>query len=84
MGRKTSRLFVVSELEQIQALCCRLGASPEQAETMARQLLKRAEQLAVERTISREKALEQLLRVLVMGRQGEVPAEFKPVVPPVI
>ena len=51
---------------------------------MARQLLKRAEQLAVERTISREKALENLLRVLVMGRQGEVPPEYKSENPPVI
>ena len=74
----------MSDIIQLQELCRRLGASPEQAETMARQLMKRAEQLAVERTISQEKALEHLLRVLVHGRQGEVPPEFKPTVPPVI
>jgi len=74
----------VSDLVQLQELCSRLGASPEQAEIMARQLLKRAEQLATERKISREKALEHLLRVLVLGRQGEVPPEFKPIDPPTI
>ena len=77
MGRQISGLPVVSDIAQLRELCCRLGASPEQAETMARQLLKRAEQLAVERKISQEKALEHLLRVLVLGRQGEVPPEFQ-------
>ncbi len=43
---------------------------------MARQLIKRAEQLAVERKISPAQAMEHLLRVLVHGRQGEVPPEF--------
>lgn len=65
----------MSDFLQIQELCRRLGASPEQAETMARQLIKRAEQLAAERKITLEKALEHLLRVLVHGRQGEVPPE---------
>ena len=74
----------MSDIVHLQELCRRLGASPEQAETMARQLLKRAEQLAVERNIPQEKALEHLLRVLVHGRQGEVPPEFKPIIPPVI
>jgi hypothetical protein len=74
----------VSDIVQLQELCRRLGASAEQAETMARQLLKRAEQLSVERNISQEKALEHLLRVLVHGRQGEVPPELKPKSPPVI
>lgn len=73
----------MSDIVQLQELCCRLGASPEQAETMARQLLKRAEQLTVERNMTQEKALEYLLRVLVHGRQGEVPPEFKPTIPPV-
>jgi hypothetical protein len=74
----------VSDIVSLQELCRRLGASPEQAETMARQLLKRAEQLALERNMTQEKALEHLLRVLVHGRQGEVPPEFKPTIPPVI
>jgi len=66
----------VSDLKQIQEIFRRLGASPERAETMARQLIKRAEQLAVERKISPAQAMEHLLRVLVHGRQGEVPPEF--------
>ena len=67
----------MSDFLQIQELCRRLGAPPEQAETMARQLMKRAEQLAAERKITPEKAMEHLLRVLVLGRQGEVPPEMQ-------
>lgn len=51
---------------------------------MARQLIKRAEQLAVDRNISLPQALEHLLRVLVLGRQGEVPPGFEKPNPPVI
>jgi hypothetical protein len=40
---------------------------------MARQLIKRADQLAVERGIGREAAMERLLSVLVHGRAGQVP-----------
>lgn len=49
---------------------------------MAKQLLKRSEQLAMERRISQASALEQLLRVVVHGRQGEVPPEFRKPTPP--
>jgi len=45
---------------------------------MARQLVKRADQLAAERGIPRETAMAQLLQILVQGRQGNVPPEFKP------
>lgn len=68
----------MSELDQLSSLCERLGASPAQARAMAAQLLKRAEQLAAERAIPREAALQHLLNVVVKGRAGEVPAEFKP------
>jgi hypothetical protein len=68
----------VSELEKVTGLCVRLGASPEQAAIMARQLLKRADQISAERGIKREEAMAQLLQILVQGRQGEVPAAFKP------
>ncbi len=73
MARPISRWCNVSDFETLAALCQRLGAPPEQAETMARQLLKRAEQLAAERNITREEALTHLLQVVVHGRQGEVP-----------
>lgn len=56
----------------------KLGAVPEQAATMARQLMKRADQISVERSIPREAAMAQLLQILVQGRQGSVPSEFKP------
>ncbi|RXK53792.1 hypothetical protein ESB00_19105 [Oleiharenicola lentus] len=66
------------EVKKITVICERLGASPEQAATMARQLLKRADQLAAERGITRETALAQLLQILVEGRQGNVPPGFSP------
>lgn len=66
------------DLTQLTELCRRLGASSEQAETMARQLIKRADQLAVERTITPVAAMEHLLKVLIHGRNGTVPPEFQP------
>ena len=74
----------MSDLNQLQEICRRLGASSAQAETMARQLLKRAEQLAVERKISPAQAMEHLLSVMVHGRKGEVPPGFEKSEPPVI
>jgi hypothetical protein len=67
----------VSDFEQLHELCRRLGASPEQADTMARQLIKRADQLAAERNITPVAAMEHLLKVLIHGRNGEVPPEFQ-------
>lgn len=66
----------MSEADQIAVLCERLGAAPEQAATLARQLLKRADQLAAERGVTREAALAQLLQILVEGRQGRLPPGF--------
>ena len=72
----------MTEVEQLTVLCTRLGASGTQAATMAAQLLKRADQLASERGISREAALQGLLEVMIKGRAGEVPAQFGPRPPP--
>jgi hypothetical protein len=66
------------EIEKLRELCERLGAPPAQAETMARQLLKRADQLATERNITPEQAMAHLLEVVVHGRQGTVPPDFSP------
>lgn len=66
----------MSELEQLTKLCESLGAPAAQAKTMAAQLLKRAEQLAVERTIPRQEAMAHLLNLVVKGRAGEVPREM--------
>lgn len=48
---------------------------------MARQLVKRADQIALKRGILREEAMAQLLQILVQGRQGNVPVDFKPPAP---
>ncbi len=66
----------MTELEQLAALCARLGAGPAQAATMAAQMLKRADQLAAERQIPRTEALAYLLNLVVQGRNGEVPPGF--------
>ena len=71
----------MSELEKVTELCIALGAASGQATTMARQLMKRADQLAAERGISRQESMDQLLQILVQGRQGKVPVEFKPPAP---
>jgi F0F1-type ATP synthase membrane subunit b/b' len=68
----------MNELEQLAQVCTRLGASPEQASTMAAQLLKRANQLAAERGSAREAELARLLEFVVQGRAGVVPANFSP------
>jgi hypothetical protein len=68
----------MTELEQLTQLCERLGASHAQAARMAAQLLKRADQIAAERKMSREEALRELIEVVVKGRAGDVPAKFAP------
>jgi hypothetical protein len=68
----------VNELAQLAKLCRGLGAAPEQADVMARQLIKRADQLVVERKQTRSEAMAYLLQLVVQGRSGEVSKEFKP------
>jgi hypothetical protein len=68
----------MTEQEQLTQLCQRLGAPPMQASVMAAQLLKRAEQLAIERKSSREAELKRLLELLTKGHSGEVPKDFVP------
>lgn len=72
----------MTEHGQLTQLCAQLGAPPAQAATMAAQLLKRADQLAIERGITREAALQGLLDVVIKGRAGEVPSQFAPPIPP--
>jgi hypothetical protein len=72
----------MNELEQLTRLCEKLGARPAQAATMAAQLLKRAAQVAAERGITREAALQGLIEVVVKGRAGEVPSHLPPRPPP--
>jgi hypothetical protein len=68
----------MTEQEQLTQLCENLGAPRAQAQTMARQLLKRTDQIAAERGIAREAALKGLLELVVKGRSGEVPKDFLP------
>ncbi len=68
----------MSELDQLTELCRRLGAEPTQADAMARQLMKRADQLVAERGQTRTEVMAYLLKLVVQGRQGEVPKEFQP------
>lgn len=66
------------ELAGVTQICERLGANPEQARTMAAQLLKRASQLAAERGIERHEALDYLLKLTISGREGEVHPQSSP------
>ena len=68
----------MDELTKLTDYCRTLGAPPDQAKNMARQLLKRADQLAIQRQQSREEAMGCLLRLVAQGRAGEVPKEFQP------
>lgn len=58
------------EIEKVAELFIGLGASGEQANVMAAQLLKRAEQVAEKRNISKVAALESLLKQVVEARRG--------------
>lgn len=58
--------------------CRKLGAPPPQAVLMAKQLLKRTEQLALERKQSREECLTYLLRLIAEGQGGRVASDFDP------
>ncbi len=67
----------MDELSKLADYCRKLGAPANQAEMMARQISKRAAQLAIERKLSREEAMTYLLQLVAQGRAGETPKEFK-------
>jgi hypothetical protein len=67
----------MSEVKKLAELCRSWGVPPAQADLMARQLAKRADQLMASRGLSREEVMTYLLRVVTQGRQGEVPKEFQ-------
>ncbi|HUG10879.1 MAG TPA: hypothetical protein VMM36_07690 [Opitutaceae bacterium] len=71
------------EMEMLVRLCTGLGANEEQARAMAAQLMKRADQLAEERSIPREEAMRYLLEVVTKGRAGGVAAVYNAVRPPI-
>lgn len=55
---------------QIASLFIKWGAESPQAQVMARQLLRRAKQIAVERGITEAEAFENLLKQVIEARQG--------------
>lgn len=61
-------------LRQLQLICERFGAPPESSALMARQLVKRAGQLAVQRGQSEAAALQYLLSLMVeASKRGDEP-----------
>jgi len=68
----------VDEVSQLAKVFANLGAEPSQARTMARQILRRAEQLAAENNISRVESLDRLMRLCVRGFHGEIDPKFAP------
>tara|TARA_R110002111_G_scaffold243188_1_gene305188 strand:- start:691 stop:891 length:201 start_codon:yes stop_codon:yes gene_type:complete len=57
-------------LPEVTQIFINLGAAEESAQVMASQLLKRAEQIAEERQISKVDATETLLKQVIAARQG--------------
>lgn len=72
-----------SEMEMLVRLCAGLGAGPEQATAMAKQLMKRADQLVAERGMAREDAMRYLLEVVTKGRAGSVSPDYDAARPPI-
>ena len=58
------------EVVEITCIFVNLGAPKKQAAVMASQLIKRAEQIAQERDISKVEATEILLKQVLDARQG--------------
>ena len=59
-----------NEVAEITCIFVNLGAPEKQAGVMALQLIKRAEQIAQERDISKVEATESLLKQVFEARQG--------------
>lgn len=59
------------EIESLAKVFMNMGSSEKQGAVMARQLLKRAEQLAETRGKGRVEALQYLMQLVVSGRSGE-------------
>lgn len=65
-------------LEMLYRAFSNLGAPPEQARIMAAQLLKRARQLAAERSIPEATAMADLLAKVVSGHKGDYTGQPPP------
>lgn len=58
------------DVSKVARIFVNLGAAEGPATVMAQQLLKRAEQIAAERGISKVEATENLLKQVIEARQG--------------
>ena len=65
------------EIQQVAKIFQNLEAEKEQAVTMARQLIKRAEQLAKQNESSKYSELQALLETSICGAQGELKRDKK-------
>ena len=72
-------LFFMSEkeIQKVAAIFQNLGAAKEKAETMASQLIKRAEQLAKQNDSSKLSELQTLLETAICGAQGTLKPDKK-------
>jgi len=66
------------EIEQLVELFLGMAVDKTQALTMASQLSKRVTQLTSERGITREDAMEHILKITLNGWKCQVPEEHKP------
>ena len=66
-----------NETEQISGIFRNLGADHDQALIMARQLIKRAEQLAKEKKSTKVSELQALLETAICGAQGTLKPDKK-------
>jgi len=72
----------MDDLEHVKRLCKSFGADDAQAEVMARQLMKRADQIAEERGWEQVEAMRYLLEIALKGASGEAPPGFEGGEPP--
>ncbi len=73
---------LVEDFEHVKRLCRSFGADEAQAAVMAKQLMKRAEQIAEERNCDQVEAMRYLLDIALKGAQGEAPPGFEGGEPP--
>jgi len=65
------------DIQQVAGIFQNLGAEEENALTMSRQLIKRAEQLAEERNTTKITELQDLLETAICGAQGALKPDKK-------
>ena len=73
---KSANLSDMDETSQLAKVFENLGAPAGKARTMAGQLLRRAEQIATEKKISKVESLDRLIRLCVKGFHGEIDPNF--------